>query len=461
MAKRKKQKQQTLEATLGNISVSHTPIGNPLIILTGRPRVRNPITTPKSKAKSKNVLGSPAIIVPAREMMGLSRAPPSSSVHSSQVFGSARKRRVARDDSSSEDTSEDDDVVALPVKGVKRAEKRDAPVSSSSRGSSAEGEPKGKNNRGSDDVDDVDDVDDDDGGDDDDDDEPLVAPTLRRKRPMISDDSDEGRPRTPSPAKRRRLIRRNAASSPVRTAPKETGDYEKPAPASAIVSRTRRKPLTQKEKARELLRRKRAGEVINEEDEESPTTDDGEPARAMYDTDSDHPALDEFEDDEEGVLDSEPDQKKGKKQQKAKKKNRTTGSDGDSDTSMDDFVVDDSDAPLGVPDDVYSGIPLEFTSHSHKPLKEHFRDAIEWLVQFKINPGFADKDHGLYRMAWKKLDDEVRGLATSKFASAAWKTDFYMALRARPYLEDAELPPAGLLETEKCGACGRAGHPAK
>jgi hypothetical protein len=123
-----------------------------------------------------------------------------------------------------------------------------------------------------------------------------------------------------------------------------------------------------------------------------------------------------------------------------------------------DFIVDDSDDLIGAP--VHLDMPIEFTSHSHKPLKEHFRDAIEWLVQFKVNPGF-DKTDDLYRMAWRKLDDEVRGLATSKFSSAAWKKDFFMALRARPYYDAAELPKGDLLEARSCGACGRSGHPAR
>jgi hypothetical protein len=122
--------------------------------------------------------------------------------------------------------------------------------------------------------------------------------------------------------------------------------------------------------------------------------------------------------------------------------------------------VDDSDAPLGIPQEAYLDMPLEFTAHSRKPLKEHFRDAIEWLVQFKINPGF-EKTHALYRMAWQKLDDEVRGLAQSKFASAAWKKDFYMALRARPYFTNPEVPKVDLFDAPNCGACGRSGHPAK
>jgi hypothetical protein len=238
------------------------------------------------------------------------------------------------------------------------------------------------------------------------------------------------------------------------------------APPSTRSRRGARKRMTRKEKALDLLRRKRAGEVINESDEESlEENDDDEPAKGLYDTDSENIALNEFEDDEEGVLGEEQNttkKNKGKGKEKATKKKVSEQSDdaGDNDDDMDSFVVDDGDEPLGVPDEVYASMPLEFTSHAHKPLREHFRDAIEWCVQFKLNPGF-EKSHSLYRIAWRRLDDEVRGLADSKFASSAWKMDFYMALRARPYYVSTELPKGDLLGSQRCDACGRSGHPAK
>jgi hypothetical protein len=92
-------------------------------------------------------------------------------------------------------------------------------------------------------------------------------------------------------------------------------------------------------------------------------------------------------------------------------------------------------------------------------LKDHFRDVVEWCVQYKINPGFADKKHELYRMAWQKLDDEVGGLAQSKFLSSSWKRDFVMALRARPEMVYTEERDRALVPKD-CEACGRSGHPA-
>ena len=113
--------------------------------------------------------------------------------------------------------------------------------------------------------------------------------------------------------------------------------------------------------------------------------------------------------------------------------------------------------PLGIPNDALAEIPLEFTRHSHKPLREHFRDVLLWLILDRIFPGFAERKHELYRIAWQKLDDEISGLAQSKFASSAWRSDFIMALRARPQFVNEQIDGLSL---QSCGACGRSGHPA-
>lgn len=350
-------------------------------------------------------------------------------------------------DDSSEDGGQEDDVV-LPVRETKRRTKRQMsdspPRSPSPRASRAKT------------------VDDDD---DDDDDIPLVTPksTNRRKRRIALDDSDQDdEPLVSSPIKRRRLVRGNSSPAKGRKTEDEDEDEDRePVETSPpkTANRAGRTPRTKKEKARELLRRKRAGETIDEN--EGSSSSEEVPAKAIYDRDSDHLALSEFEDDEEGVLDHKVEKGKKDKTKKSKKKKQrpTSEGEGESDESLEGFIAHDSDEPLGMPDDLE--IPLQFTSHSRKPLKEHFRDAIEWLVQFKINPGSADKGHELYRMAWRKLDDEVSGLAQSKFASSAWRIDFTKALRARPYFTNVELAKGDALEAENCGACGRSGHPAK
>lgn len=123
----------------------------------------------------------------------------------------------------------------------------------------------------------------------------------------------------------------------------------------------------------------------------------------------------------------------------------------------DDFLADDGDDTLGQPVD----LPLAFTNFASSKAKDLFKYAVEWMVQKKINPAFQHDDE-VYDLAFKKLDDEVKGLAGSKFISAAWIPDFAFALRARPQIAfepiDRHGPEAWMLE--KCDACNRTGHPA-
>ena len=90
----------------------------------------------------------------------------------------------------------------------------------------------------------------------------------------------------------------------------------------------------------ELLKRKRAGEDINELTESG---SEEEEVRAAFDTDSDFQALSEFEDEEES-----PEHFK-KKISAAKTSRRRASGDEDQDHYDSEFVVDDDEAPLGVP----------------------------------------------------------------------------------------------------------------
>ncbi len=130
--------------------------------------------------------------------------------------------------------------------------------------------------------------------------------------------------------------------------------------------------------------------------------------------------------------------------------------DEDLDQYDEDFVVEDEDEPLGGPHSL-SEIPLEFTRHAHKKPIEHFKDAVEWMVHNRLNPAFPRNDP-IYQVAVQKLDDEVRGLAGSKFMSAAWNANFLSTLKAKPDI--AYLDAAGLFE-QHCEACNRSNHPAK
>lgn len=130
--------------------------------------------------------------------------------------------------------------------------------------------------------------------------------------------------------------------------------------------------------------------------------------------------------------------------------------DEDLDQYEEDFVVEDEDEPLGAPHTL-SEMPLEFTRHAHKKAIEYFKDAVEWMVHNRLNPAFPRNDP-IYQVAVQKLDDEVRGLAGSKFMSAAWNVEFLSTLKAKPDI--AYLDAHGLFE-QHCEACNRSNHPAK
>lgn len=126
--------------------------------------------------------------------------------------------------------------------------------------------------------------------------------------------------------------------------------------------RNRRRHKTDKEKQLELLKRRRAGENI-----EALTESESESESSQDDLEE----LSEFEDESNSELNAieEP--------RAFKTSTRTAeGEDGyDS-----DFVVDDGEENMGVPLGNLVDIPLQFTQAAHKPLKEHFKDGIEWSM---------------------------------------------------------------------------------
>jgi hypothetical protein len=127
------------------------------------------------------------------------------------------------------------------------------------------------------------------------------------------------------------------------------------------------------------------------------------------------------------------------------------------DEDDEDFIEEGEDDTLGVPD----GIPLAFTRYASMKAKDLWKFAIEWLVQKKINPAFAMTDD-IYTLTFQKLDDEVSGLVSSKFASSVWTSDFTIALHSRPdiYYHAIDRNSAEHAYRDKCDACNRSGHPA-
>ncbi|KAI1393252.1 uncharacterized protein F4822DRAFT_5421 [Hypoxylon trugodes] len=331
------------------------------------------------------------------------------------------------------------------------------------------------------------DLDDDEDEDDDENEEPIAPPsTLKRRRPIVvsddddddNDDDDDGPIVAPSSSRRSRprLVELDGLSdresSPAKrrkTSLATPGRLRRPTTVTSSSPTKRSVPKghrSERQKKMELLRRRRAGEKI---DNLTSSEEDSEiEKRGIYDTDSDEEfaALKEFDDDEpEDEAESEvPIRQASPKSKKLSRKHEESDHREDEDegdeNGLDDFVVDDDDdAPIGAPANL--DIPLEFTAQAHRPLKDQFPYVIEWLVHNRLNPAFERNDP-VYSNAWRKLDDEVRALASSKFASSVWRSEFYRALKGRPKMEAYEMDrgerSSGLYDT--CDACGRSNHPA-
>ena len=125
------------------------------------------------------------------------------------------------------------------------------------------------------------------------------------------------------------------------------------------------------------------------------------------------------------------------------------------DADENDDFISENEGFLGV--DCLEDIPFELTRHAHKKPFEHFKDAVEWIVHNKLNPAFP-RDDVIYRVAFRKIDDEVRGYSDSKFVSSVWNKDFIQVLKALPELA---VRTVRTMLDHKCDACNRSKHPAK
>lgn len=185
----------------------------------------------------------------------------------------------------------------------------------------------------------------DDENDDDEDDEeqPISSPLKRRRRAPSHDDNDD---EEESIAKKPKVTRNTRQEQ----------------------HRQRKPRLTAHQKAIEKVKRQRAGEKSPELEEEESDSEE-EHHRGIYDSDSDLEALSEFEDDDEE--DEEEEIEKVRRSLRPDNRNQYDS----------DFIVEDDE--IGVPAEIHD-IPLQFTHNAHKHLKEHFKDAVEWLVQKKV-----------------------------------------------------------------------------
>ncbi|POS88100.1 hypothetical protein EPUL_000529 [Erysiphe pulchra] len=196
---------------------------------------------------------------------------------------------------------------------------------------------------------------------------------------------------------------------------------------------------TGKEKALELMKRKRAGENIEFLTDTELSSDET--------SDDKFEVLSVFEDDDEFLEQNEGSGEAIRKEE-------------ETESNDSDFVVNNEEGLLGVPD-YMSFVPLQFTHTAHKPLKEHFRDTVEWMVKNKIYPSFA-RDDEVYLQAFRKLDDICQGLAKSKFISTQWTIDFTQAIWTYPYFISGPLSEGEgydfITAIPKCDACNRRKH---
>lgn len=257
---------------------------------------------------------------------------------------------------------------------------------------------------------------------DEDDSDPISSP-LKRRRTIVEDDS-ESDPFT-SPSKRfrpglngQRGIKSNATGQTKRIT-RQQQQQKKP-------------HRTAREKKLELLRRQRAGEKIVELT--SSESDDGEPRQGIYDSNSDLEVLSEFEDEEKDVDEGIEEVRRSLLPSKRN----------DND---DDFINDDDDEPLGVPELGLNDIPLMFTHHAHKPLKEHFKDAVEWMIQNKVSTALEELYNHLttYRLIQHSIAKILFMSKPSK--SLTWKfKDTLLQYTAQPYGRKPSPAPYGLVQ---------------
>lgn len=304
---------------------------------------------------------------------------------------------------------------------------------------------------------------------DDDDSDPVIGTPINRRKPTVpspSSGSDVVATQQPDRHSTRQTALEDDEEDIIRSSSRKVKGRTVVAPVTPTRSmrqkrESARRHRTEREKALELMKRQRAGEKIHVvTDTESSDDDDDDQAHGLYDSGSDLEALTVFDDEEEMAASSQGTSNTKKLDARRKHgKSRLTKAYGDA-SDLEDFVVDDDiDADIGAPDEL-NNLPLAFTHASRRPLKEHFQDAVEWMVHNKLNPAF-ERENQAYQIAFKRLDDQSKGLVGSTYISSAWTPAFVRALKARPiYIERKLDPLEGMyLQGElKCEPCNRRNH---
>ncbi|KAF2826038.1 hypothetical protein CC86DRAFT_294177 [Ophiobolus disseminans] len=306
------------------------------------------------------------------------------------------------------------------------------------------------------------------------DEEEDVSPPRSRRRKASKRQSSRDVPKEPtSPRSRRRKEARRPIDEADNGAVSATEDNESEREelqeelaflqSSPVANRGKLrsehdKPKNERQRALEALKKKRAGTS-----EPSSSATPGRARRVVIDSDSDSELeviKEEVESDLEVISDPNNDVEEDEEEPESDRDANAL------DMFLEDeddagFIDNDADALIGEPilgpDDF---MPLVMQRIASSKPKELFNHAIEWMVMKKIHPAF-DSNSQIYNMVFRKLDDEVKGLANSKFSSSAWTPDFTRAIRARPDLMsmDISIGKSEVMEMH-CEACNRRNHPA-
>ncbi|CAO2655335.1 Nn.00g103990.m01.CDS01 [Neocucurbitaria sp. VM-36] len=302
--------------------------------------------------------------------------------------------------------------------------------------------------------------------------------STQRKATKRQTTSDEEQEEQTPPRSTRRIIRRRAPSGDEEDLDvmHESGDRKSdgeehedlkedlaflrssPLPDRGRLRSTQGKPMNERQKALEALKKRRAG--TNEPSSSATPSrrkpvvveseSDSELEVIKEEKDSDLELLDPVEDDDEDEEDEEGDDREANILDMFQEDGDDAG-----------FIDDDAEAVIGEPSATADLDELRLVAGlSRAKSKDLFKHAVEWMVMKKINPAF-NSTKNIYTITFRKLDDEVKGLAGSKFTSSVWTPDFTRAIRARPDLMVDEIS-LGRREvmSPHCEACNRSNHTA-
>lgn len=297
---------------------------------------------------------------------------------------------------------------------------------------------------------------------------------VARRRPASDEEEEEQAPRST----RRRIVRKRAASDDEdeedldnanesghgKSDGEEDEDLQEdlaflrssPLPDRGRLRSTQDKPKNERQKALEALKKRRAG---TNEPSSSSTPSRKKPVVVDTESESELEVFKEEQDSDLEELDPVEDDEDDEDEGDDREANILDMFQEDGDDAG--FIDDDADAIIGEPSATADLEELRIVAGlSRAKSKDLFKHAIEWMVMKKIHPGF-NSTKNIYTITFRKLDDEVKGLAGSKFTSSVWTPDFTRAIRARPDLMLDEIS-FGRREvmSPHCEACNRSNHTA-